>query len=359
MSCCCNPGPLAAWLLPAGLASGHPTPCHRKSQRSACLSLPARLQALARRCPCCALRWPGRCGRSSASRRGWPLKRRQQRRRRLQGETASPPPAAAAAAASRLHRRRKWCVQLLVGAGRAAWLGAAAGTTSCVPAPTCCFSRLPRMHPAHPAPIPPLCPHPPRLQAGPSSGEPGDGGFMPPGEGGEEGAAPGARRKAPKIFFATRTHSQITQVGAAGSGGGRCHRTCGCRIPAAPAMRGGRSADPKPACPCPCPCLQVVKELKRSDYRPRMAVLVGAAAATPCDCCLPAEQPAGMKLLVSYTPALTAERPAMPQPASKQPAHSCLASPRRALASITASTSTPPSRAASTRPVRSCSRTAR
>ncbi|KAL4443214.1 hypothetical protein ABPG75_010969 [Micractinium tetrahymenae] len=57
---------------------------------------------------------------------------------------------------------------------------------------------------------------------------PGDGGFMPAGEGGGEPEPPAQRRKPPKIFYATRTHSQIAQV---------------------------------------------VKELKRSEYKPRMAVL--------------------------------------------------------------------------------------
>ncbi|KAL4419625.1 hypothetical protein ABPG77_008566 [Micractinium sp. CCAP 211/92] len=60
------------------------------------------------------------------------------------------------------------------------------------------------------------------------SASPGDGGFMPAGEGGAEPEVPALRRKPPKIFYATRTHSQIAQV---------------------------------------------VKELKRSEYKPRMAVL--------------------------------------------------------------------------------------
>ncbi|PSC69785.1 Fanconi anemia group J-like protein [Micractinium conductrix] len=72
---------------------------------------------------------------------------------------------------------------------------------------------------------PPNPDDPPPCSDAPTS--PGDGGFMPAGEGGAEEAPP-VRRKAPKIFYATRTHSQIAQV---------------------------------------------VKELKRSEFRPRMAVL--------------------------------------------------------------------------------------
>lgn len=49
----------------------------------------------------------------------------------------------------------------------------------------------------------------------------GDGGFLAPEEGGAPEAAP-QRRKPPKIFYATRTHSQIAQVGAAAAG--RCRR---------------------------------------------------------------------------------------------------------------------------------------
>lgn len=45
----------------------------------------------------------------------------------------------------------------------------------------------------------------------------GDGGFLPDAAA-QEAAAPPPRRKAPKIYYATRTHSQITQVsGLAGS----------------------------------------------------------------------------------------------------------------------------------------------
>lgn len=41
---------------------------------------------------------------------------------------------------------------------------------------------------------------------------------MPAGEGGAEPEAPAQRRKPPKIFYATRTHSQIAQAGAAQKG---------------------------------------------------------------------------------------------------------------------------------------------
>lgn len=54
------------------------------------------------------------------------------------------------------------------------------------------------------APVPTL--------GGPQPPSPGDGGFMPAGEGGAAEEAPPRRRKPPKIFYATRTHSQIAQV---------------------------------------------------------------------------------------------------------------------------------------------------
>ncbi len=62
-----------------------------------------------------------------------------------------------------------------------------------------------------------------------SPGQAGEGGFLPD-QGGEAEQALQPRKKAPKIYYATRTHSQIAQV---------------------------------------------VRELKRSKYHPKMAVLVG------------------------------------------------------------------------------------
>ena len=171
------------------------------------------------------------------------------------------------------------------------WTGGGWGSSCLRPQRVCTHLLL---HPSalcftKPAPSS-ICPlfHPPRLQTGPcSGGEPGDGGFMPQGEGGEEeGPASGARRKAPKIFYATRTHSQIAQVGAGGaagrgSGAGSPRPFCFWRPSATSGSCTSSLASTQllPACRCPSPaCPQVVKELKRSEYRPRMAVLVGAAA---------------------------------------------------------------------------------
>jgi len=65
-----------------------------------------------------------------------------------------------------------------------------------------------------PGPLPdPFAQRPPSSSAGGaaavSPAELGDGGFMADGG---EGEAPPMRRKPPKIFYATRTHSQIQQV---------------------------------------------------------------------------------------------------------------------------------------------------
>ena len=93
------------------------------------------------------------------------------------------------------------------------------------------------------APVPPGVAGEPTATTPAGLPSPGDGGFIGGGSGGgsagasafyPQGAAAAGRRRAPKIYYATRTHSQIAQV---------------------------------------------VRELKRSDYRPRMAVLVGGWAA--------------------------------------------------------------------------------
>ena len=169
-------------------------------------------------------------------------------------------------------------------------------------------------HCAPSAPAPPL----PRLQPGSSSGcgpsaaaeaGAGDGGFMADAAAQE---APAPRRKPPKIFYATRTHSQIAQArrrgglvsggggGVLGGGGGAgavVGPAAGCqRLQPAALIQytPGNCMHPPPALPaCPA-CLQVVKELKRCEYKPRMAVLVGACRRgccrhrrCCCRCCLP------------------------------------------------------------------------
>ena len=64
--------------------------------------------------------------------------------------------------------------------------------------------------PSAPGPLPdPFAQQAPGAAAPASPTELGDGGFMADGG---EGEAPPPRRKPPKIFYATRTHSQIQQA---------------------------------------------------------------------------------------------------------------------------------------------------
>lgn len=111
--------------------------------------------------------------------------------------------------------------------------------------------------------------------------------------------------RVPKIYYATRTHSQIAQASARARGS-RTHGACGCQHAAArmPAptlacqrrftCRAGHlllrmqsvlcaGAACRPQCPARPP--QVIKELKGMGLSPRMAVLVGGGGGVrPASC---------------------------------------------------------------------------
>jgi hypothetical protein len=75
----------------------------------------------------------------------------------------------------------------------------------------------------------------------------GDGGFLPDAAA-QEAAAPPPRRKAPKIYYATRTHSQIAQVGARAGPARRCGGPYEAFAGCWPAAAGGATSRPGLRC---------------------------------------------------------------------------------------------------------------
>lgn len=160
-----------------------------------------------------------------------------------------------------------------------------------------------------------------------------DGGFMADG-GGEGMGAPAVRRKAPKIFYATRTHSQIAQVGAGGFWGRCCSPLlllCGTRVGAAhsplffpSSQPGGQGAEAE----------RVQAAHGGAGGCWGTGALAGEGWRRTGSGERPCAAPTSIQLAASLPP----------------PSH------RRAPASTTASTCTPRGRAAWTRRARSCSR---